>query len=63
MGPATAIPKSPREVFEMFFSDDLMKLIVELEEDGVYAYGTARNDHKGFSEQLKKVTLKNRYTK
>ena len=28
VGPATAIPESPREVFEMFFSDDLMKLMV-----------------------------------
>ena len=28
VGPATAIPESPREVFEMFFSDDLMTLMV-----------------------------------
>ena len=28
VGPATAIPESPREVFEMFFSDDLMQLMV-----------------------------------
>ena len=28
LGPATAIPESPRKVFEMFFSDDLMTLMV-----------------------------------
>ena len=28
VGLTTAIPESPREVFEMFFTDDLMKLMV-----------------------------------
>ena len=36
--------------------------MTELEEDGVYACGTARKDRKGFPDQLKKVNLKNRYT-
>ena len=27
VGPATVIPESPREVLEMFFGDDLMKLM------------------------------------
>ena len=36
--------------------------MTELVEDGVYACGTVRKDHRGFLEQLK-VKLKNRYTK
>ena len=44
-----------------FFTSE--QLMIELEEDGVYACGTARKDRKGFPEQLKKVNLKNRYTK
>ena len=47
--------------FDNFFTSE--QLMTELEEDGVYACGTARKDRKGFPEQLKKVNLKNRYTK
>ena len=46
--------------FDNFFTNE--QLMTELEEDGVYACGTARKDRKGFPEQLK-VNLKNRYTK
>ena len=47
--------------FDNFFTSE--QLMTELEEDGVYACGTARKDRKGSPEQLKKVNLKNRYTK
>ena len=29
MGPTVSIPESPLEVFELFFSDDLLDIIVE----------------------------------
>ena len=39
------------------------QLMTELEEYGVYACGTARKDRRGFPDQLKRVNLKDRYTK
>ena len=42
VGPATVIPESPREVFEMFFSDDLMQLMVT--ESNRYAEEVMRNE-------------------
>ena len=45
--------------FDNFFTSE--QLMTELEEDGVYACGTARKDRKGFPDELKKVNLKNRY--
>ena len=42
VGPAIAIPESPREVFEMFFSDDLMKLMVT--ESNRYAEAVMGNE-------------------
>ena len=45
--------------FDNFFTSE--RLVTELEEDGLYACGTARKDRRGFPEQLKKVNLKSRY--
>ena len=45
--------------FDNFFTSE--RLMTELEEDGLYACGTARKDRRGFPEQLKKVNLKSRY--
>ena len=44
--------------FDNFFTSE--SLMSELEEDGVYACGTARKDRRGFPDQLKQVKLKNR---
>ena len=37
-----------------------MNLLEDLLKDGIYACGTARKDHKGFTEMLKKAKLPNR---
>ena len=47
--------------FDNFFTNE--QLMTELEENGVHVCGTARKDHRGFPDQLKRVNLKNRYTK
>ena len=43
--------------FDNFFTS--AELFTDLE-DGVYACGTARKDHQGFLEELKRVNLKER---
>lgn len=41
--------------FDNFFTNE--QLMTELEENGVYACGTARKDCKGFPDQLKRVNI------
>lgn len=45
--------------FDNFFTS--VKLLEDLEKDGLYACGTARSDRVGFPPQLKQAKLSKRY--
>ena len=44
--------------FDFFFTS--YSLLSDLEKSGIYGYGTARKDGRGFPEQLKTAKFKNR---
>ena len=56
--------KHSQNIYHHVYMDNYFKsfkLLEDLEEDGIYACGTARKDRKGFPVDLKNPGLKNRY--
>ncbi len=50
--------KNHHVLFDNFFTS--AQLLEDLLSDGIYAYGTARKDRRGFPESLKGVKLRKR---
>ena len=50
--------KNHHVFFDNFFTSE--ELLQDLVEDSIFACGSARNDRKGFPDELKRVKLKNR---